>query len=275
MAALCSYKNDDLQFTHTYDTHPKQQDFILHIHDQYEIYCFLAGDAEYLVEGNVYPLKPGCILIMRPSEVHKVRIISQKPYERYVIQFADSSLNAVDPERYLLKAFLDRPLGQKNRYFSVDFDQMRPKELLDAMCVPVADEKERRLKVLSYLYSLLEQLHTAFLQKDDSFSIQRTSAEKLVSYINEHLSDDLSLHLLSERFFLSASQINRLFKQATGSSVGEYILVKRLMNARSSLRSGQSASEACQKSGFKDYSAFYRSYCKRFGVSPREDMPEK
>lgn len=117
MAALCSYKNDDLQFTHTYDTHPKQQDFILHIHDQYEIYCFLAGDAEYLVEGNVYPLKPGCILIMRPSEVHKVRIISQKPYERYVIQFADSLLNAVDPERYLLKAFLDRPLGQKKPLF--------------------------------------------------------------------------------------------------------------------------------------------------------------
>ena len=275
MSELCVYRKDDLQFTHNYDTHPQQKDFFLHIHDQYEIYCFLSGNAEYLVEGNAYALKPGCILIMRPSEVHKVRIISEKPYERYVIQFADSLLDAVDPERYLLKAFWDRPLGQKNRYFPAEFEKMRPMELLDAMCAPAENEQERRLKILSYLYSLLEQLYTAFLKKDDPFSVQRTSAEKMISYINQHLSDDLSLNLLSERFFLSVSQINRLFKQATGSPVGEYILAKRLMNARSLLREGQPAMEACQKSGFKDYSAFYRSYCKRFGVSPREDMSEK
>lgn len=275
MPALCSYYNDDLLFSHNYDTQPQQKDFFLHIHDQYEIYCFLSGNAEYLVEGTVYSLKPGCILMMRPSEVHKVRLISEKPYERYVIQFADSLLKGIDPDGYLLKAFTDRPLGQKNRYFPAEFGEMHPKELLDAMCAPAKSDQERRLKILSYLYSLLEQLYTAFFKKDDSLSAQRTSAEKLVSYINQHLNDDLSLNSLSERFFLSVSQINRLFKQATGSPVGEYILAKRLMNARTLLREGQTAMNACQKSGFKDYSAFYRSYCKRFGVSPREDMSEK
>ena len=152
---------------------------------------------------------------------------------------------------------------------------MRPKELLDAMCTTAENEKERRLKILSYLYPLLEQLYMAFFKKDDPLLVQRSSTEKMVSYINQHLSDNLSLDVLSERFFLSVSQINRLFKQATGSPVGEYILVKRLMTARSLLHEGHSAMDACQKSGFKDYSAFYRSYCKQFGISPREDMPEK
>jgi len=75
--------------------------------------------------------------------------------------------------------------------------------------------------------------------------------------------------LLSERFFISKNHLNRVFKNATGVTVWEYIKLKRLIMARNSIFSGTPAIIACQSSGFNDYSAFYRAYKERFGVSPK------
>ena len=35
---------------------PDQRDYHAHTHDSHELYCFLAGDARYAVEGTLYPL---------------------------------------------------------------------------------------------------------------------------------------------------------------------------------------------------------------------------
>ena len=45
---------------------PKNQKHPMHMHDNYEIYSFLSGDAEYYVEGSRYPLKSGDIILIPP-----------------------------------------------------------------------------------------------------------------------------------------------------------------------------------------------------------------
>ncbi len=94
---------------------------------------------------------------------------------------------------------------------------------------------------------------------------------RLIDYVNEHLLSPLSLDDISNAFFLSQAQINRLFKARTGSTVGQYITVKRLLTARDRLRTGSSAAEACYACGYNDYSAFYRAYTKYFGNPPQSD----
>ena len=94
-------------------------------------------------------------------------------------------------------------------------------------------------------------------------------SNEILAYINSNLSRELSLDLLSKRFFISKNHLNRIFKIATGVTVWEYVKLKRLIMARNSILTGSSAIEACQNSGFNDYSAFYRAYKERFGVSPK------
>ena len=94
---------------------------------------------------------------------------------------------------------------------------------------------------------------------------------QLVTYINEHLFEPISLQTVADAFYRSRSQISRIFQRATGSPMWKYILVKRLMAARAMIQRGEPASTACTVCGFTDYSAFYRAYRAQFGHAPRED----
>ena len=90
----------------------------MHTHDFYEMFFFLAGDANYHVEGTVYSLEPGDLLILKKAEAHSLWVNRTIPYERINIGFsADAIVGETQP---LLKVFLDqRPFGQYNRYPAV------------------------------------------------------------------------------------------------------------------------------------------------------------
>lgn len=96
-------------------------------------------------------------------------------------------------------------------------------------------------------------------------------AAQLTTYINDHLYADISLDTLCQLFFLSRSQINRVFTRATGTSIWRYVTIKRLLAARAMIRNHEPAGSVCVRCGFSDYSAFYRAYKARFGCSPAED----
>ena len=63
---------------------PSDNTFQLHSHNNYEVYMFLQGEAEYVVEEKVYALTPGDIIIIKKHEMHRVRLISGKDYHRFV-----------------------------------------------------------------------------------------------------------------------------------------------------------------------------------------------
>ncbi len=140
------------------------------------------------------------------------------------------------------------------------------------MCRNKEDDYGRRVKVLANLFKLLDGISSAYLKRGITEELSpRSLPEQIVAYVNAHLSEELSVPALAELFFLSPSQFSRVFKQATGAAPWEYITIKRLTAAREKIRSGFSAQDAGESCGFKDYSAFYRSYVKYFGCSPKED----
>lgn len=80
--------------------------------------------------------------------------------------------------------------------------------------------------------------------------------------------------MISEKFYISKSQLNRKFKRITGSTVWEYILTKRLIFAKELLQNGEHPTTVYLKSGFKDYCSFFRAYKIKFGVSPKNDLKQ-
>ena len=92
----------------------------------------------------------------------------------------------------------------------------------------------------------------------------------LISHINGHLADDLSIPSLAACCCMSPYHMMRLFKQETGYTVGNYITEKRLIKARDLMSQGTCTTQACYLCGFQNYSSFLRAYKKRYPGRPKD-----
>lgn len=270
---LYHYADTDLRLRHAVDEVPDKNDFTMHVHEHYEIYLFISGYAKYIVEGSVYPLEPGSVIIIRPTEVHKAEIIGDRMYERYSVNFSTAFLDQIDPEHRLMKAFDTHPHGFDNLYKPSAFPNNRLHEIFKQMCsASSGDDYDKKLRIYAGLFSLLEEINTAYVNRNIKERTKPLSlAEQLIEFANSHLFDELTVPMFAKEFHLSTSQISRIFKKSTGCSIWEYVSAKRLSMARLKIHNGTNAQTASEECGFKDYSSFYRSYVKRYGVSPKND----
>lgn len=272
---MFTYSDDKIHFHHTIDKYPNKQFFNEqppHTHKRNEILYFISGRASYLVEGNVYKLAPGSVMIMRSGEFHKVIIDEEVPYERMAIHFDADIMNLIDDSSNFADAFENRPLGVDNLYSSADIRISHIYECLKSIDSSPDDPEMRKIAIIANLFPILYEIKLAFDKRKGNEGHRKSNLSflnEVIEYINANLSCELSLDLLSEKFFISKNHLNRIFKASTGVTVWEYIKLKRLIFARNSILAGSSAIEACQNSGFNDYSAFYRAYKDRFGVSPK------
>ena len=272
---MFGYSDEKIIFHHSFDDHPlelKYNDDSPSAHDRYEIYYLISGRVSYLVEGNVYKLVPGSIMIMRSGEFHKVIIEEDSAYERMSIQFDDELISLVDSECRLLAPFNDRELGQGNLFAPNEIRIGHIYECLKSIDSSPDEEEMRRIAITANLLAILYEIHYAFEKRQKSHQSPKTVKSlsgEIIAYINANLTSELSLDMLSERFFISKNHLNRIFKSSTGITVWEYVKLKRLIMARNSILAGSTAIVACQNSGFNDYSAFYRAYKEHFGCSPK------
>lgn len=267
---LNEYRFGDIYIRHAVDDCPDDKNFTMHIHGQCEIYFLVSGNVEYLVEGSNYPLEENSMMIMRPAEAHKPKITGKEKYERYAINFPIDFAKLIDPNGKLTKAFTERPLGKNNMFSSTETDMKLVERLFAEMC-EAADDYNKQLTINTHLLMLLDMISRAYINHGNIEHKQRTAAERIVAYVNNHLYENISVPKLAEHFFLSPSQFSRVFKQATGAAPWEYITKKRLTAAKEKIRNGCSAQSAAESCGFGDYSAFYRAYTKHFGCAPKNN----
>ena len=265
---MFKYYSDDINCWHRVDETPINN-CPMHTHDFYEIYYFVSGECSYLVEGTLYSLKPGDIMIMRPLEAHKCIVNSSNtPYERIVIEVKFDFFSHIDPENTLLSAMENRPLGTLNKFSVKDFGHNMCNDCYNSIILQ--PERIKRIDIVSRTLLILSEAKIVIEKSSNPLRVSDIGS-KIIDYVNSNLYNQISLETISNEFFISQSQINRIFKKKTGSSVGQYISTKRLLTARNKIRAGNTASQVSSECGYNDYSAFYRAYLKYFGISPQND----
>ena len=261
MPTLYSYKERELQLHHSLTEQPKPDGFKMHNHTSLELYCFLRGKGVYHIEGSEYILQPGDVLIMHPSESHYIDLDRSQPYERIVLNFTEELLLSLAPEGWLLRPFRERETGKNNLYKSDVFPA-----LLRTMLNP---EGNRRVNILCGLIPMLDQICKLWLTRTEDDSLEGETTEyRIIRFVNRNLTRDLALDEICEKFFISKSQLQRLFKKATGTTLWHYVTVKRLALAQQLLEQGEQPTHIYSRCGFADYSTFYRAFVKAYGHSP-------
>lgn len=253
-----------LNGSHVYLPVPDSSKFYMHTHDFYEIYCFLAGNAKYFIEGNIYNLKHGDILFIKKAEAHCLQITSPTAYERIVINFDAAAVFAGDTLNKLLE-FDKMPLGKGNRF---PFSVFKGKHWMYYI-EKIISSKNDSVKQL-YLSVLINELYEC---RDEALKLraEQDSFSDIIAYLNTNITEELTLDSICENFYISKSQLNRKFRRMIGSTVWEYVTAKRLIMAKELLQKGEAPMKVYSQCGFNDYTSFYRAYKSKFSVSPKKD----
>lgn len=98
----------------------------------------------------------------------------------------------------------------------------------------------------------------------------QTHLQDSLDYIEEHLRAELTIGELAALSGYSASHYSRLFREATGMSVGHYILRRRLLHAGYDMSRGGSFLDTAMRYGFDTYAGLYRAFVREFGCTPTE-----
>lgn len=262
---------DTLNFGYDYSCQ-KTDSHYLHCHNFFEVYFFLEGDVDYLVEGQKYKPTPNSLLLLSPHMFHGVKINTDSPYRRCSVHFHP---NLLSPQRrtFLLSAFPSPEKNPERNIYHEHTERFGLPFYFDALrrCADRSETtKEQQLPICveALLSQIISMCETDAPAAGDPAS---DTISQIIWYLNQHLGDEVSLDQISERFFISKHHLNKVFKKATGTTVFDYLLHKRVIAAQHLLINGASAQDAALASGFKDYSAFYRSYTRILGHSPLKD----
>ncbi len=94
--------------------------------------------------------------------------------------------------------------------------------------------------------------------------------KSVFGYIDENLNSKITVTDIASSIHLNSVYLTRLFHQYTGLSIQQYIIEKRLSEAKRLLKNGASPTDVCFECGFNNYSNFSRTFTKCVKVSPRQ-----
>jgi two-component system response regulator YesN len=106
---------------------------------------------------------------------------------------------------------------------------------------------------------------------------QRIDIRAVQLYIDSHYVDTIRLETIALQFFVSKEHLSRTFKQETGFTVMDYIIMKRMEKARELLQDPNvQIKTVAEAVGYSDLNYFFRIFKKVTGVTPtqlRQDIP--
>ena len=260
------YLKENYHFFHLRDTAGQERDF--HFHEFDKLVLLISGRVDYCVEDRVYALCPGDVLLVKHHTIHKALIDQSVPYERVILYLDRKYFDRAMPGVSLMACFyrerrcLLTPDGE-------EWEELR--RVLSGYERSAADTRDGAQAMCdTYMMQLLILVNRISRRGENSPDPVHRDAkiEGVLSYINEHLTEELSVDALAEQAFLSKYHFMRLFKAETGETVHAYVRQKRLLTAARLIRQGTPAVKAAADSGFSDYSAFHRAFRESFGISP-------
>lgn len=142
--------------------------------------------------------------------------------------------------------------------------------LLDS-CIE-AFQKDRHISEvmrIGYLLLILAKLCDISVQQYRIVNYRPLAIVKVISYINQHFSEDLSVKKLAKMYSMSENTFLRHFKKTCGKSPKHYIIELRLEKAMTLLKeTNLSVGEVAEKTGFNSVVRFSAIFKKYYKVSP-------
>ncbi|MDP5274796.1 AraC family transcriptional regulator [Chengkuizengella axinellae] len=265
-------------FWHRNITSDKHRDFF-HAHQGMEFLWIERGEGHVIIDQKVYEIKPDSLFYFQPFQLHrvKVEVSLETPYIRSLIVVEPNVMEPfLKPFSNLLDFFHQL---RKEKLQIQNLDVSSDRIFLNYLFESLHLKKDRfnsdsfvendAVFMLSFLQYLQGKWDT--LKKESNISEERTShhTENIMEWLEQHYHEPFQLNQLANDLHLSPSHISHLFKQATGSTISDYLNARRIREACLLLKTtNMPVKDIGPRVGLHNESYFVHWFKKHIGETP-------
>lgn len=217
--------------------------------DYYDITFLFSGTLHYAVDGQAFELSSGNAVCISPHS-HRVRIAQNQDFSVEYVSF-----NFKPATDLTLPLWIDNCLNSEVRQLIFLFE--------GAYFSHLQYKKEKQILLLQTLIYTLDEI----------VSVSKLSphAVEILKYIDEHLSEKITLSGIAGSVFLTPAYCSSLIKKELGTNIFDIVIQHRIEIAqRYIFEKKHSLTEIALLCGYNDYSYFSKHFKRVTGYLPSE-----
>lgn len=240
-----------------------------HFHDWLEITLILEGRQIITVDNQQYILTSGDFLIIDYNKVHSV--YCEVPTHKVTMQFKMGFIERLIPEFDSSKIYCN------STSVTTPYERYTYEGIINLFSYMAASfirtAPEIKPDFLGYFYLFFDCImkECEMSTEDKVKIINNTHINQILSYINKHYHEDISLTTLSNVIHLTPQYISKMIKNETGKNFKDYLINLRIEYAQELIKSTDKSlitiSEEC---GFPNNKSFIFHFKAKNGVLPSE-----
>jgi len=275
---VLSYYSNATEDFHIKEITKPHEALSLHSHDYYQIYYLKSGRLIHHFENVSAELKARDVFIIPPNLPHYVEKAS-KEVCFYSISFMPGYITDIVKANKLVADFIHciTDLSSEGiepsltlRLDDVALADILVQKIMQEFSSDITGKDQLIKSSLSLLISIFARAYLEDRCEKVRFVSEREAIMHCIGYINNHLSEPVTLQEMAQRTAMSKSSFCENFRKITGETFHRYLNRKRIEAAADLIKSGTPVFRAAMDMGYDDLSTFYRNFKKHFGVSPSE-----
>ncbi|HEY5587105.1 MAG TPA: response regulator [Ruminiclostridium sp.] len=208
----------------------------------------------YLINfGEVYTFNSNLFetgALFYPNSVHELRNILDK-----------------FPERFKVSEFEKVYLGIGNNYSNSSDISKSFSEAGKALEYRHVDKESN----IFYFSELSEGINDEIVVSNSKYKARGMAIENVITYINEHYNEDITLQRLSEIAYVHPTYLSKLFKEKSGENFMDFLMKVRVERAKVLLKDlSYHIYDVCQMVGYESPKHFSKVFKEITGITPKE-----
>lgn len=243
----------------------------VHWHDEVEIIYVKKGKISISIQEEVFHAEAGDLFFVNAGELHFME--SDDPtVEYYTLLFPLEFLSFQTEDA--LEEDVFEPLRQKKILLPLQIEDENARKQISRIIIEVISVNDERnagyqLRTRILLLEMVECMIKEKCFKQASYVNNAGMQRDLITYIQKHYTEKITLSMLAQEFHLSEKYISWYFKEHFAISFTQYVSHLRMTRAKDLLTTTeQPITEVALSSGYPSVNLFIRNFKEAYQVTP-------